>query len=295
MGYWNTIVIEGKPKFWDKPNCRWKLSPLQDEGLIDFIASQADYDEVNADPDTTELTRAQAEDLSHAWNDPPWTYPTSSELYGIGYCTVADLRDRGVTEEQASGEDLRKAIQQATLTVNAFCYRDFWRRERAYSLDGNGTATLFLEDRPVISVSSLIIDDVSCSPDEYSLYGEPGYIRLKPLTTFSDRIFPEGVQNIEVNGQFGFEVIPPEVREACVLLSINALRDLKAGIDLASSTSSSTRNAVGLKRAKIEDISVEFEYPRSVTSGRMGQVTTGNTEADSLLVKFRKDLEAIAI
>jgi len=299
MGFWSTIVIEGKPKYWDKPNCRWKLNPTEDESLIEVVASQADYDEINADPDTVELTQDQADSLSSSWGDPPWIYPTSSELYGIGYCTVADLRARGVTEEQATDEILRESIRLATQVINSFCNRDFWRREETYLLDGDGTPVLFLDDRPVITVSSLIVDGYKLNPLEYKVYGEGGYIKLSGLEIVPGKIlkgaFPEGEQNIEVTGQFGYTVIPDEVRESCIILSVEALRDLKAGIDLSSSTSSSTRNAVGLKRAKIEDISVEFEYPRSVTSDASGRITTGSIEVDSMLVKYRKDLETIAI
>ncbi len=299
MGFWKTITIEGKPKFWDKPNCRWKLSPLEDEALIDFSATQADYDEVNADPDTIELTRNQAESLSKDWNDPAWIYPTSSELFCIGYCSVADLRDKGITPEMATDEDLRKSIQIATQIIDSFCNRNFWRREEKYFLDGDGTSVLFLEDRPVIKISRLKIDGRELAPSEYKLYGEPGYIKLIGLNPIAGKnikgLFPRGEQNIEVYGQFGFTTIPSEVRQSCILLSTDTLREMKSEIDLTKSTSSSTRNAIGLKRAKIEDISVEFEYPYSSTHGKEGRITTGNSDVDYMLLKFKKDMEATVV
>jgi len=299
MGYWKTITIEGKPKFWDKPNCRWKLSPSEDEALIEFSATQADYDEVNADPDTTELTRTQAESLSQSWNNPPWIYPTSSELFGIGYCSVADLRDRGITPEMATDEDLRKSIRIATQIIDSFCNRNFWRREERYLLDGDGTSVLFLEDRPIIKISKLKVDGVELSPSEYRVYGEPGYIKLAGLNPIPGKnikgLFPKGEQNIEVYGQFGFVTIPAEVRQACILLSIDVLREMKSEIDLTKSTSNSTRNAIGLKRAKIEDISVEFEYPYSLTHGKERRLTTGNSDVDSMLLKFKKDMETTVV
>ena len=288
MGFWKTVTIEGKPKFWDKPNARWKLSPLKDEALIEFHAARADYDEVNADPDTVELTFSQAEALSVSWDDPSWVYPTASELYGIGYCSVADLRDRGITLDMASDDEVRRAIQRAREIIDAFCNRDFWRREKRYFLDGDGTATLFLENRPIVAVLTLKADEDVLHPYEYKVYGDSGYIRLMK------GVFPEGEQNIEVFGQFGFAVIPPEVRRASLEFSIEALRDMKSELDLTKATSNSTRNAVGLKRAKIEDISMEFEYPKSVTGDRR-RATTGNPLADSMLLKFRKDMEATVV
>ena len=288
MGFWKTITIEGKPKFWDKPNCRWKLSPLGDEALIEFHATRADYNEVNADPDTVELTWSDAEALSRNWNDPPWVYPTAAELYGIGYCSIPDMRDRGITPEMATDDEVRKAIQQARNIIDAFCNRDFWRREERYFLDGDGTATLFLDDRPIVAVLTLKVDEDVLHPLEYRVYGDSGYIKLVK------GVFYDGEKNVEVFGQFGFAIIPSEVRQACIALSIDALREMKSELDLTKATSNSTRNAVGLKRAKIEDISVEFEYPRSVT-GDKRRATTGNPLADSMLLKFRKDMEATVV
>lgn len=295
MGYWRTVVIEGRPTYWDKPNARWKLSPPEDESLLEVTASHADYDEINGDPDTEELTASQAVSLAVSWGNPPWTYPTASELYGIGYCSVSDLRDKGITEDQATDEELRKAIQAATLIAESFCNRDFWRREETYKLDGNGTPVLFLDDRPVISIAKLTVDDSELADTEYALYGDPGYIRLSEPDFTTDRIFPCGVQNVEVEGQFGYETIPFDVRQACIILAVDALRELKAGVDLDTSTSSSTRNAVGLRSAKIEDISVSFEYPRSVSSGEKGLTSTGSREADSLLRKYKRDMEAFVV
>jgi len=136
-------------------------------------------------------------------------------------------------------------------------------------------------------------------PSEYRTYGEPGYIKLVGLNPVPSKnikgLFPRGEQNIEVYGQFGFITIPSEVRQACILLSLDNLRDMKSEIDLTKSTSNSIRNAIGLKRAKIEDISVEFEYPRSLIAGERKRITTGNSEVDSMLLKFKKDMEATIV
>ena len=299
MSYWRTTASDGKPKYWDKPNCRWKLNPAEDEGLIEFSTSQADYDELKEDSDTTELTLAEAMELSEDWGDPPWTYPTAEELNGIGYCSVADMRDGGIGEDKATEDELKKALATARHVINSFCGRDFWRQEKTYHLDGEGTNVLFLTDRPIIRVSFLKADDTEIQENEYKVYSEAGYIKLTDLMPIPSRriggVFPKGAQNIEVQGEFGFSPIPPEVRRACYLISIAVLTELKTEISLTESAANSTRNAVGLKKAKIEDISVEFEYPRNLTSQKEWRTTTGNAEADSLLLKFKKDVEAMAI
>ena len=68
MGYWKTKVISGKPKFSDKPGCHWRMSPDGTVAIIELTGTRADYDELNGDVDTTELTRREAEELSRSWN-----------------------------------------------------------------------------------------------------------------------------------------------------------------------------------------------------------------------------------
>ena len=85
------------------------------------------------------------------------------------------------------------------------------------------------------------------------------------------------------------------MRESCIQLAIERLRESKSEVDLSKPTGKSTRNAIGLKRAKIEDISVEFEYPRSLRTGKTGGTSTGNQKVDAMLVKFKKDVEAVAV
>ena len=68
MGYWKTIVIDGKPKHWNKPDCHWRIKSDGTEAIIEFVGSRADYDEVNQDTDCEELTRKEAEQLARSWD-----------------------------------------------------------------------------------------------------------------------------------------------------------------------------------------------------------------------------------
>ena len=70
MGFWKTKVVSGTPKFSTKPGCHWRISPDGTEAKIEFSGTRADYDELNQDTDTTELTRKQAETLARSWNPP---------------------------------------------------------------------------------------------------------------------------------------------------------------------------------------------------------------------------------
>ena len=68
MGYWKTKVIDGVPKFGHKPGCHWRIKPDGAEAIIEFVGAREDYDQMNVDADTVELTRKEAEELARSWN-----------------------------------------------------------------------------------------------------------------------------------------------------------------------------------------------------------------------------------
>jgi hypothetical protein len=208
------------------------------------------------------------------------------------YCSLQEIRDRGVTVEAAPDADVEKAIARATKTVDVFSGRDFLKREATYRVDGNGTESLFLDDRPVVEVLDLSVDGLFLAPETYVLYPDAGYIRLngarRSIFAGFPGIFPKGARNVEVHGFFGFEAVPPEVNEAAILLAIEILRTGPAEADVAAGSSASTRNAIGIRRVRIDEISVDFEYPSDLKAGAGKVVTTGLPKADALLNRFRQ-------
>lgn len=215
------------------------------------------------------------------------------------YCTLQEIRDRGVAAEAAADEAVEKAIARATRAVDVFSGRDFLKREATYCVDGNGTESLFLDDRPVIEVLDLRVDDLPLTPDSYVLYSDAGYIRLngarRNIFAGFPGIFPKGARNVEVHGFFGFETVPPEVNEAAILLAIEFLRTGPAEADVAAGSSASTRNAIGISRVRIDEISVDFQYPNDLKAGSGRTVTTGLPKVDALLNRFRQWLHPIAV
>ena len=215
------------------------------------------------------------------------------------YCSLQEIRDRGVTVEAAPDEAVEKAIARATRAADVFAGRDFSKREATYRVDGNGTESLFLDDRPVVEVLDLRVDDYLLSPASYVLYPDAGYIRLNGarLNIFAGfpGTFPKGARNVEVHGFFGFETVPPEVNEAAILLAIEFLRSGPAEADVAAGSSASTRNAIGIRRVRIDEISVDFEYPSDLKAGSGKVVTTGLPKADALLARFRQWLHPVAV
>jgi len=215
------------------------------------------------------------------------------------YITIQDIRDRGVTEEAAGDDAVESAIERACLVTDSYCGRNFLQREETYHLDGTGRRLLLLDDRPIIEIERIAADDLELNPEDYRVYRDEGYIKLVGYTldlfTRLAGVFPLGEQNIEIKGKFGFQAVPPEVKEACILLVLDILKNRASEADVSKSSSSSTENAVGIRSVKVGDIAVQFEYPNMVTKTSAFARTTGVYEADRLLLKYRKDLEAVVI
>lgn len=215
------------------------------------------------------------------------------------YCALQEIRDRGVSAEAAPDETVEKAITRAGRVVDVYAGRDFLKREATYRIDGNGTESLFLDDRPVVEVLELRVDDYVLTPESYVLYPDAGYIRLngarRSIFAGFPGIFPKGARNVEVHGFFGFESVPPEVNEAAILLAIEFLRTGPAEADVAAGSAASTRNAIGIRRVRIDEISVDFEYPSDLKAGAGKVLTTGVLKADALLNRFRQWLHPVAV
>jgi hypothetical protein len=72
MAIFLTRVEDGVPRFAYKPNASFRLSPDGAQAILEFDGNLDDYEEVKADPDTTELTREAARQLAREWDVAVW-------------------------------------------------------------------------------------------------------------------------------------------------------------------------------------------------------------------------------
>lgn len=215
------------------------------------------------------------------------------------YATIQDVRDRGVSFEAATNAQVFTALERATRMIDSYAGRDFRARDRIARLDGSGAETLFLDDRPVVKVKDLFVDGIRLDPRTYVLYPEEGYLKLdggaRSIFAGFAGVFPKGNQNVEVRVLFGFLAVPAEVKESCILLAIEFLRTGPAEADVVAGSSASTRNAIGISRVRIDEISVDFQYPNDLKAGAGRTVTTGLPKVDALLNRFRQWFHPIAV
>lgn len=230
-----------------------------------------------------------------------------------GYCTIQDLRDEGVTISQASDDRLQVLIARASRRIDLYTGRWFEPRAKTYLLDGKGGRSLMLGN-PIISVSEikLVSDDTTPDFEDVDLGDVKIYNRhisqelLNPddrenpridLVEFDRRfenpshgfhqdVWPEGTQNVEVTGVFGYTDpdgtptgrTPEPIKEACMLLII---RFMLSGLANADDVDQKWR----VRRYKTRDQEIEYQDANKLGSAGYG-VFSGDPEIDRLVAAY---------
>jgi hypothetical protein len=114
------------------------------------------------------------------------------------YCTPAELRIEGVTEEQADDATLEKRIKAACEKIDLWTRLWFEPREKTFLSSGRGGRLLYL-DIPAIALTSVFVNgeivpvsNIRIVDDGYSLFLQSGW--------------RSGTFNIEITGVFGLAV-----------------------------------------------------------------------------------------
>ena len=102
-------------------------------------------------------------------------------------------------------------------------------------IDGERTETLILTQKPIISVTSLVINGATIDSGNYYIYNESGMLKRQDVGiydvgyTHSFRkglLFPRGQQNIEVKYVAGYSDVPVDLQKA-VWSMVNTQLDSK--------------------------------------------------------------------
>lgn len=117
----------------------------------------------------------------------------------MSYCTIEDLRNEGLTEDDYSDERLSELIKMSCDFIDRITGQFFELRELALRFDGRGGQYLVLP-YPLIEATKILVDDEVVN--DFVLYN-----RLE------DRVYPKiyrkrkwskGVLNISVLGSWGY-------------------------------------------------------------------------------------------
>lgn len=251
-----------------------------------------------------------------------------SEVSGAasdGYCTIADLRDEGVTLAMLSDLRAQKLITRATRYIDRFTGRFFTPKQLTVRIDGRGGRKLHLGD-PIIAVQTvdIIFDSVSpstspidtnflkvynrhisqnlTSPDDRENplleFVHDSDIMGVPASIFSGISFrnltwPKGPQNIRITGLFGYTdydgslygKTPELIQEACMRLVIRNMTPL-------ATAGSNPLPAGPIVKEKTRD--QEVQYANLVgTAGKSYQFAgfSGDPAIDMILLDFSRPME----
>jgi hypothetical protein len=193
------------------------------------------------------------------------------------YCTVQNLKDRGVASSDA---DILAAILRAQEWIDDYCRQKFSAVESVLNIDGSGNDTIFLDDYPIISIDSITYEDGNYGSSTYTvnvtndiiIAEDEGYIVHRTLT------WPIGDMNVHITGSFGMEETPELIKEACILF---AMSGGGSGIPLLGS-------GVEASDPNLQSESISgYSYSR-VLKGQVPGQSTGVAQVDTILTKYRR-------
>ena len=202
------------------------------------------------------------------------------------YASVADLRDEGILEAQASDERLVALIEEAGRAIDSYTGWFFEPRTLTFRFDGRGTASIE-PSFPPITLSRLALGDseLSMLPEDLVVEGAPvmpGF--AGPLISrTAGRTFPKGRGNIEARGVWGYTEhdgtpegrTPLEIRRACLLLVNRWLSPLGADDGEARS-----------RWRILEERTRDQSYKLNPIQGEPG--LTGDPDIDGILARYRR-------
>ncbi len=105
---------------------------------------------------------------------------------------------------------LASLITAASAWIAGFCSRTFQQNTYNEVRDGHGGNRLPLRESPVVSVTSLAIDEQPILA-RASVTGSGFVIEPPNLLVLSGYLFTRGVQNVEITYSAGYATTPPEV------------------------------------------------------------------------------------
>ena len=216
----------------------------------------------------------------------------------MAYATTSDVEDHGLALADDT-DRISELLDRATEFIDRVTGQWFEKKTLTLKFDGDGTEVLDLPV-PVIAVTSLGI--ISKLGTVASIIPAGNYIvynrlrpddRKDPHIYYANGILPEGFQNIEVIGDFGYvdvldrtelfnndytkAIVPLDIKRVCILLvlreqqdlsDVNAQEDKKRGFLLKEETDG-------------------HSYELSPVMFRKG-IITGDRAIDEILLSYRR-------
>lgn len=174
----------------------------------------------------------------------------------VELCSVGALKElMGVAPSETFDDGkLRRQIRIASAQIIAYCGRDFTEREFSETYDGDASPTLALRHTPILQVLALRINGIDVPAAEALVY--PNWIKFRSEDGYdarlrsAGRIFPHGLQNIEVTYKAGYPQVPAEISDAC-MLQVMHLMNTGAKQGLVSETNQTSGVTIAFAQSQL--------------------------------------------
>ena len=191
----------------------------------------------------------------------------------MSYCTIEDLREEGFNEENYNDDELTTLINLSCNFIERVTGQFFEPREITLKLDGRGGRVLplpfiLIESSNIIADNEEITDYINYQDFKY-----PKLVRLKK--------WPQGFQNIEISGTFGYSETPEDIKRAAMKIAMYhfpALNDSEAQEE---------KNLRGLLVSENTD-GHSYSLSGSAVADLYKNSITGDTEIDDTLRRYTR-------
>jgi hypothetical protein len=137
--------------------------------------------------------------------------------------TSADLVS-AVTDGEVKPEEIRPEwIQEAMEEIDrrtGMCFRPVSFEDK---VDGTNLIRVFSRCFPLLDVSRVTVDGADLNPSSYVVNKRTGSV------TFKNGVFPEGYQNVIIEGVSGYDRVPPLIEKIATLIVAKTALSAKNG------------------------------------------------------------------
>ena len=165
-----------------------------------------------------------------------WTYTTKAKVVSLSKCATADLQDEWSNWVEKLIDKWTGTTYVATTSYTSEVH------------SGDGTSSVFVDHPPIVSVSSIVVDDGAVASSEYVVFSHWVELTTYPTTLVADALyytnaFPVGVGNIEISYVGGSATVPANVELAATqMVGAIAMVADRQGADLSLKYSRMTEN-----------------------------------------------------
>lgn len=140
------------------------------------------------------------------------------------WTTLTNLKEYLQITDASKDTLLTNLITRCSVALDRYCGREQLKSKQYTEYrDGDGTDTLLMDERPIISVTYLYDDtgrvyasESLIDSDDFIVYGKEGMIKLDG-DTINYGAFSVGKQNLKIVYDAGYATIPADAELACLI------------------------------------------------------------------------------